>query len=180
MTRPLPVTFALRALGAVLLLAVAGCSGSQVQPPASCPKVAVLGELAELVRFRPGAGRDLTDVELQAKFAGLSFGCRYNKDAMSVEIDVQLEAVRGPAMTASRAEFQYFAAVTNPAGEVIAKEIFSSDVEFKGNTTRLVFADELVQRIPMLDRTTSPNWSVLLGLQLTDEQRDWLKRRQAR
>jgi hypothetical protein len=41
-------------------------------------------------------------------------------------------------------------------------------------------ADELIQRIPMLDRATGPNWNVLLGFQLTDEQRDWIKRRQTR
>lgn len=140
----------------------------------------VLNDLSELMRFRPGSGRDLTDVEHQARFSGLSFGCRYEKDAARVEFEVAIEVQRGPSMPGNRAGFQYFAAVTNPAGQIVSKEIFDADVEFKGNQTRVIMADELVQRIPMLDRATGPNWSVLLGLQLTDEQRDYIKRRQTR
>ncbi|MSP48010.1 MAG: hypothetical protein EXQ95_01660 [Alphaproteobacteria bacterium] len=174
------MTLPRRILGAALLMAVAACTSSPSVPPGSCPKVAVLGELGELVRFRPGAGRDLTDIEFQAKFSSFAFGCRYDKEAVSVEVDLELEASRGPAMAAGRTTFQYFAAVTNPAGEIVAKETFNAEVEFKGNTTRLVVADELVQRIPLLDRSTGPSWNVLLGLQLTDEQRDWARRRQTR
>jgi hypothetical protein len=175
------VTPVFRALATALLLAVAACSSSsQAVRPVNCPKVAVLNELSELVRFRPGPGRDLTDVELQAKFAGLSFGCRYEKTAVSVEFDLEIEAMRGPALAAPKAEFQYFAAVTNPAGEIVSKETFDAEFEFKGNTTRLVLGDELVQRIPLIDITTAPKWSILIGLQLTDEERDWVKRRGAR
>lgn len=174
MNRPVSV------LGAILLLAVGACSSTVPPPAGGCPKVAVLGDLAELVRFRAGGGRDLTDVEFSAKFSSFAFGCRYEKDSVTVEIDVEIDAGRGPAMSQSKTAFQYFAAVTNPAGEIVAKEPFNAEVEFKGNTTKLVVADELVQRIPLIDRTTGPNWSVLLGMQLTDEQREWARRRQTR
>ena len=166
-----------RLLAVAAAMAVAACSSSTSGP---CPKVAVLSDLAELVRFRQGAGRDLPDVELQAKFASFAFGCRYEKDAVVVEIDVQIEATRGPAQVANRTTFEYFAAITNPAGEIVAKEPFAADLEFKGNVTKLVVADELAQRIPLVDRNSGSNWSVLLGLQLTDEQRDWMRRQRGR
>lgn len=169
-----------RILGVAAALAVAACSSNKSGDPPACPKVAVLSDLAELVRFRQGPGRDLTDVELQAKFASFAFGCRYEKDAAVMEIDVQIEATRGPAMAANRTAFEYFVAITNPAGEIVAKEPFTADLEFKGNTTKLVAADVLAPRIPMADRSSAPNWSVLLGLQLTDEQRDWARRQRGR
>lgn len=169
-----------RILAVAATMAVAACSSSSSGPSPACPKVAVLSDLAELVRFRQGAGRDLTDVELQAKFASFAFGCRYDKDAVVVEIDVQIEATRGPAQVANRTTFEYFAAITNPAGEIVAKEPFTADLEFKGNTTKLVVADELAQRIPLIDRNSGSNWSVLLGLQLTDEQREWIRRQRGR
>ena len=169
-----------RILAVAATMAVAACSSSSSGPSPGCPKVAVLSDLAELVRFRQGAGRDLTDVELQAKFASFAFGCRYDKDAVVVEIDVQIEATRGPAQVANRTTFEYFAAITNPAGEIVAKEPFTADLEFKGNTTKLVVADELAQRIPLIDRNSGSNWSVLLGLQLTDEQREWIRRQRGR
>jgi hypothetical protein len=175
-----PVNAMVRPLAIVLLLTAAACSSSTTSSTvvsASCPRVAVLNELSELVRFRPGAGRDLTDVELEAKFSGLSYGCRYDRESVNVQVEVEIETTRGPAMAQAKDGFQYFAAITNPAGDIVAKETFSTEVEFKGNNTRLVFSDELTQRIPLLDRTTGPNWSVLLGLQLTDEQRTWLKGR---
>jgi hypothetical protein len=170
----------LRLCAAALLPTLAACSvfnSSSTAPTVACPRVAVLSELAEMVRFRPGPGRDLTDVELEAKFSGLSYGCRYDRQAVNVQIEVELEAARGPAMAASTGGFQYFAAITNPAGEIVAKETFDTVVEFKGNTTRLVISDELAQHIPLHDRTTAPNWSVLIGLQLSDEQRAWMKNR---
>lgn len=170
----------IRAVGAILLLTLAACSSTQPPPPGGCPKVVVLGELAELVRFRPGAGRDLTDVELQAKFSTLASGCRYDKQSVETEIDIEVEATRGPALGPGKTSFVYFAAITNPAGEIVAKEPFDAALEFKGNTTRLVVADQLTQRIPLVDRTSGPNWTILLGLQLTDEQREWIRRRQTR
>ncbi len=174
------MTHPIRALGALLLLGLAACTSTQAPPPGGCPKVAVLGELAELVRFRPGTGRDLTDVELQAKFSTLAFGCKYDKQSVEIEIDLEVEAARGPAMAQGKASFQYFAAVTNPAGEIVAKEPFDATIEFKGNATKLVVADVLTQRIPLIDRNSGPNWTILLGLQLTDEQREWIRRRQTR
>lgn len=174
------MTRLLTALGIAAAMTVAACSSSSTGTGPACPKVAVLSELSELVRFRPGAGRDLTDVELQAKFASFAFGCRYEKDAVAIEIDIQIEATRGPALTANRTAFEYFVAVTNPAGEITAKEAFSADLEFKGNTTKLVVADELAPRIPLIDRTSGANWGILLGLQLTDEQRDWTRRQKGR
>jgi hypothetical protein len=169
-----------RILIAVLMLTAAACNpftSTSSAPTVPCPRVAVLNELSELVRFRPGSGRDLTDVEFEAKFSGLSYGCRYDRESVNVQVEVEIEAARGPAMAQGKDGFQYFAAITNPAGDIVAKETFNTELEFKGNNTRLVISDELTQRIPMLDRTTGPNWSVLLGLQLTDEQRAWMKGR---
>ncbi len=173
------MTHLLRIIGAALLVVVAACSGAPA-PPTACPKVAVLSDLAELVRFRPGPGRDLTDVELEARFSNFAFGCRYDKESVAVEMDIQIEVTRGPAMTANKTAFEYFAAITNPTGEIVAKESFTAELEFKGNSTRVAVADELAQRIPLLDRANGANWTILLGLQLTDEQRDWVKRQKTR
>lgn len=175
MTRPS------RLLAAAALLAVGACSSSQ--PPSAmtaCPRVVVLSDLSTLTRFREGPGRDLTDVQLEAQFSGLGFGCKFDKQGVTIDIDVQLDAARGPALAQPKARFEYFAAVTNPVGEIVAKEPFVAEVEFKGNTTRLVVADELTQRIPLIDRASAPGWSVLLGLQLTEAEAEWVRQRKAR
>lgn len=168
-------------LAAAALLTVAACSSTPT-PSAltACPRVAVLSDLSTLTRFRDGPGRDLTDVQIEAQFSGLAFGCKFDKDSVTIEIDVQIEATRGPALAQPKARFEYFAAVTNPAGEIVAKEPFVAEVEFKGNVARLVVADELAQRIPLIDRASSPGWSVLLGLQLTEAEAEWARQRKAR
>src|SRR5688572_25720437 len=100
----------LRPLGVVLLLATSACSAftsTSSTPSAACPRVAVLNELAELVRFRPGPGRDLTDVELEAKFSGLSYGCSYDRQSVNVQVEVEIEMARGPAMAQGKDGFQY-------------------------------------------------------------------------
>jgi hypothetical protein len=171
----------LRPLAVSALLALGACSSTPPQSAQlSCPRVAVLNDLSHLTRFREGPGRDLTDIVLEAQFSGLAFGCKFDKQSVTVEIDVQIEAARGPALPQSKARFEYFAAVTNPTGEIVSKEPFTAEVEFKGNTTRLVVADELAQRIPLLDRASAAGWSVLLGLQLTEAENEWAKQRKAR
>ena len=60
-----------------LLVALAGCGLFDKEPPKPCPLALVLKDAGEVVRYRPGAGRDLLDVVYHASFGRNSLECRY-------------------------------------------------------------------------------------------------------
>jgi hypothetical protein len=155
-------------MAVMALAALAACSRAELST--DCPRVVVLQDLSRFVQYRDGPGRDLVDVTLEGAIVGLSPACRYDRRGVALEIRVQIEARRGPANAAGKGAFQYFAAITDPDGQILAKQIFDTDVEFRGNVTRVAIDDEIAPQIPLADRKLGAAYAVLLGFQLTEEQ----------
>src|SRR5256885_326111 len=81
--------------------------------------------------IREGSGRDVTDRRYEMAFAGLDSSCSYDKTGVTVDITVQIQATQGLANRETRAKSQYFAAVIDPTGQIVQKEPFDADAEFK-------------------------------------------------
>jgi len=151
-------------------LFLSGCSLFRNEEVArACPRLGIVADAAELVRYREGAGRDITDQLLTAKFSDVSGNCRYDKASANVDMKVSIVAERGAAMHEPGAEVEYFVAVTGPGDEILAKENFRSRLEF-GGRNRAGIVEELAQRIPMPSDTDGSGYSVLVGFQLTPEE----------
>ena len=73
-------------IAAILLSA---CS-KEVEEQIACPGVEVLQDLGELVRFRPGSGRDATDVLIEAWVDGVGGRCVLDGKELLVDINVRL------------------------------------------------------------------------------------------
>ena len=101
---------ALRRAGilAGLLVALAGCGVFDKEPPKPCPVALVLKEAGEVVRYQPGAGRDLLDVAYRASFGQNSLECHYKGSRLAVALDVEVIAERGPGAGAGEARIPYF------------------------------------------------------------------------
>ncbi len=155
------------AAGLGLLLA-AGCSSTRDNY--ACPQTAVVGELAELVHYRDGPGRDLTDVTLRARVLGIQGECRYAKDG-SVEVTtvVRIAADRGPANQERKGHVDYFVAILGPDADILAKEVFPVDMAFREGVERITLVEELAQRIPLADPGLGIRHRVLVGFQFDRE-----------
>jgi hypothetical protein len=177
------------AAGAVLALAIplAGCGSDDTleeeaeQPqvrfvvpddPTGCPRVVVLRDAAEEVQLRPG-GRDLTDMVARATFGQFDGGCEYDDTGVDVEVTLQLISELGPAATGRQAQFDYFVAVTDPQDVILAKEVFSTTIEFPEGRNVAGVTEELRQRIPLDRLATGPAYDIILGFQLTEDQLDY-------
>jgi hypothetical protein len=168
---------------AVLLapLAAAACGGGETYDPlqaTGCPRVAIVADAAEVVEFRPGPGRDLTDVVARGVMGELGGACEYDSEAGTVTVEVQLPIVgeRGPAATGDDAAFRYFVAVADPARTILAKEVFDTSVAFEEGQTRAGTVEELEQVIPIPSGAAGAGYQVLIGFQLTPEQLDFNRR----
>jgi hypothetical protein len=168
----------LRAAGALALaLAVAGCGSSERMPP--CPKIFLSSDISTLTRFRPGGGRDLTDVEFQAELLGYSGSCKYEKNKLTITINVGFGVSRGPA-AGRDARFEYFVAIPKLYPAKAAKQDFDVAYPFPQGQARGEFKDEVEIDIPLAERNTGPSNEIYIGLQLTAEELEYNRKQRER
>ncbi len=179
---------------AVLALVLGGCStieamfGQDVPPPA-CPNVAVLPDAKDIVKFRPGQGRDLIDILYESELTNLSQSCVYDIDentgegTLTVEIGVFIDIARGPANRDRKAEFAYFIVITDQSKKVLNKQRFPVKVAFPGNLSRLTWADDpdapAIVLIPLKGGKIGRDFNIFVGFQLSPEELEFNRRRSA-
>jgi hypothetical protein len=172
------------ALLGIALLLLQGCGGMTTmfkgpdQTPA-CPRVAVLADAARQVKFRPGTGRDLTDVEYEAQVLGVDGTCAYDRKKSQVEIDflLDIEVARGPGNADRRADVEFFVAVLDPDQNVLGKETFVSNVRFDANLNRVIVSENIAPTLPLHDIARGPGYTVFIGLQLDAEELEYMRTR---
>lgn len=175
-TTPLLRRLALLAVPA--LLAACGSSSGPAQPP-PCPHVAILQDAADLARFQPGGGTDITDMVIEARMIGVAGGCQARRGgAVDVVIRIGIEATRGPRASTRAEQLPYFIAVTDAQGRVVDKAEFAVSIEFPANISRRRGSDE--QRIVIPSGMNPADLRVDIGFQLTPDQVALNRRRAVR
>jgi len=168
------------ALMGAALLTLAGCGGDGLfsgktpeerarEATLACPRVGIVRELSEVVKFRPGQGREPSDIVSHGILRDYDGNCEYGSDGVTVNVNLTLLAERGPAMTGSQAQFRYFVAVVPPGTETpTSKQEFDTTIDFAAGQTRAGNREELVQRIPVAKDVNAKDWHIYVGFQLTD------------
>ena len=170
----------MRRSASLLLVALVGalaaaCSGTKA-PPRACLPVLVPRDADTLIKFRPGPGRDPTDVMFEARIADFVGTCDFARSgAATVDIKVTLDVRRGPANAGGTAAFTYFAAIPryfpNPAG----KREMPVQVAFKDALGRAVAQEELRLVLPIGRDEPTEDIPIYLGLQLTPAEIEYNK-----
>ena len=156
---------------------VAGLGACSTAPELPCPRVNVLADAATVTKFRDSPGRDLTDVTAEGEIADTLAECRYDRQAVNVDLQIAIAAQRGPADRNRAAEFDYFVAITDPQQNILAKEVFRVRLPFDDNRGRVGQVEEIEQRIPLASLSRGPDYQILVGFQLTPEEIEWNRRR---
>lgn len=158
------------AAGVFLLLPLAACSALFPEdPPGPCPRVVVVPDAREMVRFN-GDGRDLTDVRFEAKIEQAGLICEYDDDAIEATLRLRILAIHGPADAERQANFRYFVAIATRDQKVLAREEFGLEVPFEGNRTRVAALEELSPRIPLRPGQSGADYLVYVGLRLSPDE----------
>ncbi len=163
-----------------LCLTVAGCGAiNETQAPA-CPSVQTLAAADNVTKFRDGSGRDLTDVVMEAEIVGFDGFCETDieKRRVDVELIVTIDALRGPALREGSTELAYFVSVLDGDGEILRKPVFRTTFEFDGNVGRVRAQEELTLEIPVAPQFVGSDYDILLGFQLTGDERAYNQLRQ--
>lgn len=168
--------FAVSALG---LLATA-CSWFEKDIVYKCPSVFILDDAKDLTKFKPGPGRDITDILFEAQIVNFVGDCDYDEGEAEIELSVQISVERGPANKGRQVAFDYFAAIPKFSGQAQGKSIFRVTGEFEGNRTRMLYQDDLTMTIPVKAPTDGAALEIVLGFQLTPEELKFNRSRKQR
>lgn len=164
---------------AALLLPLASC-GLFEDPPLPCPLVSIMDQAKQVTFYRPGPGRDLTDITYHVGIRDLAYECDYDFDDMgnrvAVNFNVLFVAERGPAAEQGRVEIPYFVAMTDPGQNILTKKRFTAALEFEGNAVRAQKVEELAQLIPFPLHADGSEYKSFIGIQLTPGQLDDIRR----
>ena len=141
-------------------------------PPPRCPPILILKDAGTLTRYKPGYGKDITDVLFQGEIIDFKAICVYNKKRTEVELDINLafELSRGPANRDRKAAFQYFVAIPRFHPKPQGRNKFSIQAEFAGQATRLRTNDEIQLIIPLDPKVPHDEYAIYIGFQLTRQE----------
>jgi hypothetical protein len=157
---------------AIVLAALTGCDVLSPSPGPPCPPVSIIDETASLVQFKDGGGRDITDVSYGAEFQDVRWSCDYGEMALVVELELLIEAGRGPTFATSAATLRYFVALADRQERIIAKRVFDVAVAFEGDA-RVHVVEEIVQRIGLRPGQVGIDFVILVGFQLDRDQLEY-------
>lgn len=176
------------ALAVFALLALGGCDtarstfdniGNVWSKPVvyACPDYRILRDAARLVQFKAGPGRDLTDMEVDARIGDADLECLtyVDKDAKKGHMEARFQllfgARRGPANKTRNATLPYFVSVTDKNRNVLYRETFKIAVNFPGNRTTVNFKGELIRlELPLTPEIASTDYIIYGGFALDRDQ----------
>ncbi|MDR3326101.1 MAG: hypothetical protein LBS66_02165 [Rhodospirillaceae bacterium] len=138
-----------------------------------CPLVSALSDSVTLTKFRPGPGRDLTDVKFKAEITDYHGSCEYNAETKQVQLalKVGITADRHVGLDGRYADVNYYIAIPAFYPKLQAKQIIPVKLEFPEKTNRLHYVDDEINiSIPQVDLKDMPAYEVFVGLQLTPDE----------
>lgn len=173
--------FTIAAGGAALLAVLAGCGMIGPKAPQyDCPQNAAVGDATLLSKFRPGPGRDLTDVQYQIRLVDVQSRCAYDSKGVTVEMRAGFALELGPANPDRKATYEFFVAIADPTNEIVAKRNFTTAVAFPSNVGYIEHLEELEQRIPLPKGGSAADYQIIVGLQLTPEELEFNRKYERR
>lgn len=163
----------------IVVAGLSGCGPSieeQSELRASCPQAMRVQDASTLTRFRPGAGRDRTDVLFEAELGKVDVACSARKNEVNVDLTMQILVAQGPANRDRVANVGYFVRLLDPAGRIVQGRNFAADYRFEGNRTRQGSSEQIALNIPLADGLSGGAYTIAVGLLPTPEELEYNRR----
>ena len=186
-----PSTSLVRSVGiaAAVLIGLAGCTAYDTMVGEKnqimiCPRISVVADTVIVTKFRPGPGRDLTDVVIEGEITALSLECKRSGDVkggtgqIDVAINIVMEAERGAADRERRGALEYFVGIADKDRNILQRQVFTTSASFTGNVTRVQVTDKPIDlKIPLKAGQTPDDYEILVGFQLSRDELELNRRR---
>ena len=140
-----------------------------------CPDVSLVRELKSLHQFTdpadPMGGNKISDIA----FTDVKSKCQIKENNLIVDIELSVKGTLGPKGRTGPADrpafsYPYFLAITSMEGNIIAKDIYAFTASYGADRNIFYGQDTIRQIMPMPERGTPADISLLIGFQLTPEE----------
>jgi len=152
----------------VAALVISACT-KDAPDAIACPSVEVLPDLGQFTRFVSGAGRDATDVLMDAWIDAVGGKCALGDGRLLVDLAVRIGVRRGPATKTDSATVRYFVAIADRDRTVLSRQPFEKTTPFVNRKT-VLFEDVLDLRIPLSRGVQTDAFTIYVGLELSEEE----------
>ncbi len=141
----------------------------------NCPRIEIVNELDVLSDFGNAMEATPSNLSSHVALSKIESSCSYKDKSVTLDLKLAFEANLGPKGRSHSIEkpffaYPYFVAITNPSGDIIAKEVFAAPMTFALDKTEMTYYEGLRQIIPINHKQAGPRYKVLLGFQLTENQ----------
>lgn len=160
-------------------LIVGACSTVDATKTLACPGVQVLKTLGEFVRFKPGPGRDLTDVATEAWIERVDGACELENGEYIVDLSIGIVTSRGPANRTASTDLKYFVAVANRQEVILQRQAFQAIAPF-GSFQSATFNDKIELRIPAQKEAAGDAFTIFVGFELSPDELRYNRRKSGR
>ena len=156
-------------------------------PTMECPNVRILKAGQRYVQYQSGAGRDITDIELEVQITEVKYTCDLRnrsderlapQDApwnIVVGLDISFHIQHGASTQHETIEnIPFFVALLNRFGQVVEKQIFSTNLSIspEASSKSRVHSEHIVLKIPIHDVAKAASYETVVSFQLSQEQLD--------
>lgn len=141
----------------------------------ACPTFLVLADAQEITQFKPGSGRDVTDIQYTGRIKHVDYTCKEitakGKDYIDANLVISAEFEMGAAADVRNPTFQLFTALSQSNEKIIAKSYFDLRARFKDKSRRAE-VKQYIKKIRVERDTTVPveDHQLYMGFQLTPAQ----------
>ncbi|MEQ9519851.1 MAG: hypothetical protein RLN89_10485 [Parvibaculum sp.] len=168
-------------LGAATLAVLAGCNSTAENEFARdlpCPAVGMIAGTEEVTLFS-GRGSDVTDIVLKGEIERVVSECEYDIDDGIIYVNLAFRgsAELGPAASSREITIPTFIALTELNSRVLRKDIVPITLSFPDNQRTTSFIHTIEEtKVPYVANIDGSAYEILVGFQLTPEQRDFNRR----
>lgn len=163
---------AVRAPACVALLAlVAGCSGFAANKDTfTCPAATTVPDLQTIARLTD-TGKD-DDVQTAGRIASVNSTCDKETAGVATFLSIEFAALRtGPSIR--HAEFPYFVAIADSAGNILGKQEFTLALDFPGEAPTMRTTEKVTAHLPLKNQQLGNIYTVIVGFQLSKNELDF-------
>ena len=143
-----------------------------------CPEVELVGELGVLSEFTNPSNPKPGNLVSRVSMGNVQTACSYSAKSVTVDLKMVFDGVLGPHGRVAKNDtpfysYPFFVAVTEPDGDILAKEVFAASMTYDMGQDHQVYNESLRQIIPVASRDRGSKYKILVGFQLTQQQLDY-------
>ena len=166
------------ALAGLSALLLTGCQTPKER--ANCPAINILANTSAFTAFKAGMPSDPANELFTIQMTSARSSCGFDADEGTTDsdIDITFRATRAPSGEAANFTAPYFVSTIQDGTTVVNKKILGTAFSFAPGESTITFSENVPSFVNRMQNGIKPyQYSLLVGLQLTKEQLDYLKTR---